>query len=192
MIIRISGHQGSGKTTVARKLAEAFGWQFSYTGGIFREMAAEAGQHLEEFYRKMKEDPELEKSIDGRQAKLMASRDNLVVDGRLAAFFPSPFLTFNIFLRVDRLEGSRRQQKRAENQGRSVEEIAAATDQRMAEERERYRQLYGIENHMDETKFNCVMDTTNLSEGQVFNHCYCEAAFYQFGKMFEKYIKNPA
>lgn len=171
MIIRISGNPGSGKTTVAKKLATHLNWQFSYTGGIFREMAREAGIHLEDFYAKMKMDPELEKSIDKRQADLMATTDNLVVDGRLAAFQPAGFPTFNIFLKVHHLEGACRQLRRSENQNRTLEEVLIATDARMAEERARYQALYGIENHMDETKFDFVLVTTNLDEAGAFLSC---------------------
>ncbi len=171
MIIRISGNQGSGKTTMARRLAEKLGWQFSYTGGIFREMAREAGLAIEEFYAKMKADPELEKSIDRKQEALMMAEDNLVVDGRLAAFQNTVFPAFNIFLKVGRLEGARRQKLRSENRHRELEEVAASTDERMANERARYKDLYGIEDHMDESRFDYVLDTTELDEDAVFQSC---------------------
>ena len=40
-IITIGGNPGSGKTTLAVKLAAFLGYEELYVGGIFRELAAE-------------------------------------------------------------------------------------------------------------------------------------------------------
>lgn len=78
-IITFGGDLGSGKTTLAKRVAEALNYQELYVGGIFREMAAEKGMSIEEFYAQMSEEPELEKAVDVRQEKLMKERDNVVV-----------------------------------------------------------------------------------------------------------------
>ena len=49
-IITIGGNVGAGKTTLASKLAEALGYEDLSMGGLFREIAAERGMTIEEFY----------------------------------------------------------------------------------------------------------------------------------------------
>src|SRR5579872_5714540 len=110
MIITIGGNLGAGKTTLATRLAKMLGYQELYIGGIMREMAAEQQMTIEEFYKRLRHNPELERSVDERQAKLMHEKDNLVVQGRVAWFFAkeSPFKVFNLFLGVSPEVGARR------------------------------------------------------------------------------------
>ena len=70
MIITIGGNVGAGKTTLAARLSKALGYDELYIGGIMREIAAERGITIEDFYARLKQEPELERSIDERQRKL--------------------------------------------------------------------------------------------------------------------------
>src|SRR5258708_3743076 len=99
-IITIGGNVGAGKTTLAVRLANELGYKTLSMGGTFREMAAERGMTIEEFYGKLKNNPDLEKSADRAQRDLMQKEDDLVVQGRIAWFFAkeSLFTIFNIFL----------------------------------------------------------------------------------------------
>mgnify|MGYP003822174167 FL=1 len=49
MIISLSGAGGSGKSTIAMKLADKLGWPRYYIGGLRREMAARRGLTLAEY-----------------------------------------------------------------------------------------------------------------------------------------------
>ncbi|MEK9186213.1 MAG: hypothetical protein AAB885_01360, partial [Patescibacteria group bacterium] len=80
-----------------------------------------------------------------------------------AFFFPSQFKKINVFFKVDELEGARRMKDRPDNQNRTLEEILTKARDRLNTERERYKKLYGIADHMDEKLFNVVIDTTELS-----------------------------
>ncbi len=169
-IIRVSGNLGSGKTTLCLRLADFLGYKNYYTGDIFRELAKEKGLSIEEFYKNMSSNPDLEKEIDNRQIKLMMEEDNLVVQGRLAPFQPcnSAVKKLNVFIKVSPEEGARRQLKRRENYGRTFEEMLSLSQERAKEEMHRYQLLYGIENYLDESKFDIVLDTTNLSKEESF------------------------
>jgi cytidylate kinase len=170
MIITIGGNVGAGKTTLASKLAVALNYQQLYVGGIFREMAAEKNLSIEQFYSQLKEDPAIEQGVDQRQAAMMREQDNLIVQGRIAWYFAksSPFKVFNILLNVDPSTGAHRSGERKENIGRSVDEMAIVTAEREKMERERYKILYGIEDHLDPANYNLVIDTSTLSEQEVF------------------------
>lgn len=184
-VIRISGEPGSGKTTLGKRLAQVIGYEFYYTGKIFREMAAKAEKSIEEFYNEMANNPELEKSIDDRQAQLMNEKDELVVDGRIAPFLPSRFWTINILLQVHPTTGAHRQKNRPENKDKTVERILELSWKRLDNERSRYQKLYGIENHLDPKKFDIIIDTNLLNEEEAFI-----VILYEVRKVFKR--KSPA
>lgn len=167
-VIRISGYPGSGKTTLSKRLSEALGYDYHYTGSVFRKMAQERGLTVEEFYRQITSNPELEKSLDAVQAEIMNIKDNVIVEGRVAPFQKTPFRAINILLTVEPATGARRELIRPENKGRSVTEMVKATEERVASEGARYRSLYGIEDHLNARYFNIVIDTTKLSPDETF------------------------
>ncbi len=169
-IITLGGDLGAGKTTVAKQIAETLGYEELYIGGILREMAAEKGLSIEDFFRELKNDPDLERSVDERQAKLMREKDNLVIQGRVAWYFArqSPFQTINFFLAVEPWIGAERQGERNENAGKSAEEIKILSDGRQKEERERYRMLYEIEDHLDRHHYDFTINTSRLTKEEVF------------------------
>jgi cytidylate kinase len=166
MIITISGNLGAGKTTLSAGLSKELGYEELYIGGIMRELAAEQKMTIEEFYERLKHNPELERRIDERQEKLMREKDNLVVQGRIAWFFArsSPFKVFNIFLTVEPQVGAERTLKRSENSGTTAEALLTANAKRFATEQKRYRALYNIEDFTDPSHYNLVFDTTHLTE----------------------------
>lgn len=170
-IIAISGHPAAGKTVLANKLAPALGFENFYMGQIFRDLAAEAGLDINEFYKKLKEDPELEKSIDQKQIELMQTKNNLVIQGRMTPFLPCVFGKINILLQVDAKTAARRLSQDEKNKGKSLEELESWFNERIRTERARYRKLYGeiygIEDHFDPKRFDIVIDTTLLTPEKV-------------------------
>ena len=86
MIITLSGQPGSGKTTVAREIAEKYGFTIISAGEQFRKLAAERGMSLEEFGRLAESDKSIDLAIDQRQKDLSARCPNALVEGRLAGW----------------------------------------------------------------------------------------------------------
>lgn len=170
MIITIGGNLGAGKTTLAGKLAGTLHYEELYVGGIFRDMAAEKNLTIEQFYAQLKNDPAVEQAVDKRQADMMREKDNLVVQGRIAWYFAksSPFGVLNILLTVAPAVGAQRSGERKENVGKTADEMVIATAEREKMEQERYAMLYGIENHLDPSHYDVVIDTTSLIPDQVF------------------------
>jgi CMP/dCMP kinase len=169
-VIRVSGVPGAGKTTISKKLAEFLGYRYHYTGGVMREMARERGVDIETFYSELSNEPELEKEVDTRQQSIMRATDNIIVEGRMAPFLPcAPNLGINVLLIVDAETGAKRQLKRAENARRSFEEMLRVSKMRLYEEQKRYYNLYGIHDHLTPIKFDVIVDTSNLTPGEVLD-----------------------
>jgi len=167
-IIRVSGYPGSGKTTLCKRLAAHLRYEHHYAGGIFRAMAKERGLSIEAFYEQVAKDPSLEQSVDEKQAELMQTFDNLVMEGRMAPFQKTPFKTINVLLTVDPDVGAKRELEREENRGRSVAEMRELATKRIETERSHYRDLYKVPNHLDPEHFDIVLDTSGLSKDEVF------------------------
>ena len=87
MIITIGGLAGTGTTTAAEMLSEKLDIPYISAGFIFREMAAEKGMTVLEFSEFAEGNDDIDKEIDERQAELARSSDNLIVEGRLSAYF---------------------------------------------------------------------------------------------------------
>ena len=168
MIITVGGYPGSGKSTLCKLLISRYltNYTYSYTGQIFRDMAAEKNMSIEEFYKQMASDPEGERAIDQRQAELMRSEEYLVVDGRMAAFQSTHFDMCKVLLTVDLEEGARRIQSR-ENKGKSLGQTLKEMKSRMEDERMRYRNLYRIEDFLDPKHYNLVLDTTKTNAEEI-------------------------
>ncbi|MBQ2832551.1 (d)CMP kinase [Methanobrevibacter sp.] len=87
MIITIGGLAGTGTTTLAEVLSEKLDIPYISAGFIFREMAAEHGMSVLEFSEFAEGNDDIDKEIDKRQAEKAKSAENLIVEGRLSAFF---------------------------------------------------------------------------------------------------------
>ena len=87
MIITIGGLAGTGTTTLAELLSEKLDIPYISAGFVFREMAAEKGMSVLEFSEFAEGNDEIDKEIDRRQAEKAKLADNLIVEGRLSAFF---------------------------------------------------------------------------------------------------------
>ena len=87
MIVTIGGLAGTGTTTTAEVLSEKLDIPYISAGFIFREMAAERGMSVLEFSEFAEGNDDIDKEIDRRQAEKAKSADNLIVEGRLSAFF---------------------------------------------------------------------------------------------------------
>ena len=87
MIITIGGLAGTGTTTAAEVLSERLDIPYISAGFIFREMAAEHGMSVLEFSEFAEGNDDIDKEIDKRQAEKAKQAENLIIEGRLSAFF---------------------------------------------------------------------------------------------------------
>ena len=140
MIITIGGTAGSGTTTVAKVLAEKLNIPFVSAGAIFREMAAERGMSPVEFGKFAENNTDIDKEIDNRQAKLAEEAQDLIVEGRLSAYFIDADLKvcFTAPLEV-------RAKRVCEREGKSIELAKREIIAREESEAIRYRDIHNID-----------------------------------------------
>jgi predicted cytidylate kinase len=177
MIISITGKAGSGKSTIAQRLADALQYKRYYIGGLRRKMAAERGMTLEELNTLGEREDWTDREVDEYAERLGKSEDNFVIEGRtMFHFIPS---SVKIFLDVSEEEGARRIYSHLKDGGGadrneardldSVEAVLAANRKRIASDIVRYQKYYGIENVYDPKHFDLWLDTTKLTPDEVFD-----------------------
>ena len=99
MIITIAGKPGSGKTTIAKMLAERLGYKYYSCGLFMRNLAEKKGTSLNAFIKMAEMDPSIDKEIDEWQTQLGKKENNFILDSRLGFHFIPK--SFKIFLDVD-------------------------------------------------------------------------------------------
>lgn len=174
MIITINGDEGSGKTTVAKRLAEKLNFTRYTTGEIFREMSKKRDLSLVEYLKLGETDPSIDKEVDDYVVKLSKEKDNFIIDSRVAwHFIPD---SIKIYLKVDEEEGAKRifQEILGKNNRNETKEKPASVEyvlQKIRERKEtddkRYMKYYGI-NIRDQKNYDIVVDTTDLDRDGVY------------------------
>ena len=140
MIVTVGGSAASGKSTLARALAEKLRFRHVSAGQVMRGMAAERKMTLVEFSKYAEDHPEVDREIDGRQRRLAVG--DCVADGRLSRHFLNPDLS--IWLTAPLGVRAARVLERGEKYG-SVEEAGRDIAERDESERRRYMRFYNID-----------------------------------------------
>jgi cytidylate kinase len=140
MIVTIGGPIGSGKTTVAKAIADKFGFTHISAGIVFREMANERGISLEEFSRLAEENHEFDRELDKRQKLLAKKAENAVIDGRLSGLIMDADL--KVWLKAP-LEV--RAKRVCEREDKDYEEGLEDVRNRGDSELKRYKEIYEID-----------------------------------------------
>jgi len=163
MIITISGLPGSGKTTVARMVAERIGFRHYSAGNMRGEMAIKRGLTIDQLNEIGKKEEWTDKDVDRIIEDLGRKEDNIVVDGWVAFHFIPH--SIKIFLYVDLRVGAERiyrNQRPDEERKANIEEIYEMIKKRVKESNDRYKKYYGID-FLDGKNYDHVIDTTDLT-----------------------------
>ncbi len=179
MIISLSGAQGSGKSTIAKKIASQLNWPRYYIGGIRRQMAKERGLTLAEYNKLGESDPGTDLEVDDYQKELGKNENNFIIEGRTSWYFIPH--SFKIYLDVDKKEGARRilehlQEENERNEDKDLVDKASMLQslaRRAKSDAYRYRKYYNIDVH-DRSHYDYILDTTHLNIEEVFEKVMTE------------------
>lgn len=163
MNIGICGTVGSGKSTVARAVAEVLKYRYMSGGNMFRTYAEDHGMSLEELNHGNTDeiDTEIDYSID----RLSKERKDLVVEARFSAKFCHGFHVFlycNPCVAAERIYSNNRRGESFQ----SVDECLHNNLSRMGTERERGKRKYDFDMY-DMRHYDLILDTTYLSPDTV-------------------------
>jgi cytidylate kinase len=185
MLIAIDGPAGAGKSTVARAVAEGLGWTYLDSGAMYRAVALAAvrgapmparidlgervvsdGEDVTEQIRtpevtakasEVAADPEVRERLVDMQRELIAGGD-WVAEGRDIGTVVAPDAEVKVFLTASAEERARR---RAEQEGRPVDEVLAEQLERDARDEQReHSPLRAADDAVE-------LDTTGLSIDEV-------------------------
>ena len=141
MLLTVSGPPGSGKSTNAAALAEAFDLDHVSWGDIFRELAAERGLSPVEFNELAEEDDQIDRDLDRRLRDIAVERDDVLLESRLAGWLAADHADFKIWL--DAAEAVRAE-RIADREAKPVDVARSETRRREESEAHRYDAYYNI------------------------------------------------
>ena len=162
----ISGLPGSGKSTVAKGVAENLGFRHYSTGNIQRELAKERGLSITEWGEREAADKSFDEMIDNKTKEIAEREEDMVMDSWLAPHFVKD--AFKIFLECREEERARRRlyHKRKEERFESMEDTLRDMRERVESNRQRWLRFYGYD-FLDKGNYDVVVDTTKLDSSEV-------------------------
>jgi predicted cytidylate kinase len=168
--IAISGDLGSGKSSVAKGLAELLGLQILSTGELQRSIARRRKLSLLELNQIAEQDTAIDRQVDDELRDLAAEGRPVIVDSRMAWWFIPDAVS--VHLVVSPKVGAQRVLQRQNASEGAVERYASASDalnglsKRAESERARFRALYEVD-IARLRNYHVVVDTTSATVGQV-------------------------
>lgn len=154
LVVTLSGLHGTGKSSVADRLAKEFNLRRVSAGQIFRKLAAEKGMDLEEFSAYAEENREVDRKLD-TTLKTEAKKGNVILDGQLAGWMAGKngdlkiLLTAPLDVRVQRI---------ADRDQTDFEDAKEETLIREKSEHARYKEYYGID-ITDNSIYDLILNT---------------------------------
>ena len=172
-VICISGMAGTGKSTLAKKLAKKYGFKYYSGGDALKALAAREGCNVSSngwwesseglnFLRKRERDPKFDNAVDDKLLEYAQK------GGGLFDSWTMPWLLkagFKIWLLAS-LE--KRAERVADRDKISLKDALRILKEKEAITKAIYRRLYGFTLGEDFTPFNLVLDTNNLDAEEVF------------------------
>lgn len=164
---------GTGKSTLAKKIARKYCFEYCSGGDALKALAIERGYRSlrngwwesEEgirFLQDRSHDPKFDEAVDEKLSEL-AQRGGVVLDS-----WTMPWLLkkgFKIWLEASPDERAKRI---AERDHISVEEALGASRRKEEKTKTIYKQLYGFSLGEDFAPFHLILDTNNLKSEEVF------------------------
>jgi cytidylate kinase len=168
-IITIAGKLGSGKSSTAKRVSEMLDYKHLSTGDFFRAIADKRGVSLVDLNKMAETDLSLDKEVDDRNIEI-GKMENVVLDSRLGFHFIPD--SFKVFLDLDPIVAAKRileDKKNNINRHKEVsgsfdteENILKSISERLILEKNRYKELYGIDDNTSPEHFDLVINTGEI------------------------------
>jgi len=173
IVVCISGMAGTGKSTLAKKLARKYKLRYYSGGDALKELAKDEGYNTSSrgwwespeglsFLEKREKNLKFDKAVDDKLLEY-AQQGNVLLDS-----WAMPWLLrtgFKIWL-VASVE--KRAERIAKRDKITVKKALKVLKEKEARTKVIYKKLYGFKLGEDFDPFNLVLDTDNLDAGEVF------------------------
>lgn len=159
MIITIGGLAGTGTSTAAKNLSELLNIPFISAGDVFRQLAKEHDMTVLEFNEFAEGNDDIDIALDKRQAEIANNADDLIVEGRISAFFVEA--DYRIWLMAP---DNIRAERISYREDKSYETVMQEIKDRTASEKKRYQEIHNID--IDDMEIYDVVIDTGVSDEQ--------------------------
>jgi len=173
LVICICGMAGSGKSTVAKRIAKHYGLRYCSGGDALKAVAAELGYRVSgegwwetdegiRFLKERAENLEIDRRVDQKQLE-WAEEGGIVFDS-----WAMPWLFrggFKVWLEASE---EVRAKRIAERDGLSLEDALKYLRAKESRTKAIYRELYGFTLGEDFSPFHLILDVNFLSKDEVF------------------------
>jgi len=160
--ISLFGLAGTGTTTVGKIVGERFKFEFIYSGDIFRKMATEKKMDLYKFSKLCEKDSTIDKELDKKIEEIGKKQDDFLIDSRLSWYFIPDSIKIKLvcddIIRLGRI---------SKRDNITFEQAKKKTSIREESEKIRYYSYYKIKDYTDDSHFELIIDTSNLSPMEV-------------------------
>lgn len=158
MIITIGGLAGTGTSTAAKKLSEYTNIPYISAGDVFRQLAKEHNMTVLEFNEFAEGNDEIDIELDKRQAEIANDSENLIVEGRISAFFVNA--DYRIWLMAP---DNIRAERISYREDKSLDTVIKEIKERTASEKKRYQEIHNIDiDNLD--LYDIVINTGTFDE----------------------------
>jgi cytidylate kinase len=173
MVLCISGMAGTGKSTLAKKLAKKYNLRYYSGGDALKDLAKEEGYDISvagwwestiglQFLQTRLSDPKFDRAVDDKLLSY-ADQGNVLLDS-----WTMPWLLkggYKIWLEAS---FEKRAARVAERDGMTYEEALKMLDEKESRTKAIYKALYGFTLGEDLAPFDFVLDTDNLDANEVY------------------------
>jgi cytidylate kinase len=173
IVVCISGMAGTGKSTLAKKLARKYKLKYYSGGDALKELARDEGYNPSSrgwwespkglsFLEKREKNLKFDKAVDAKLLKY-TQQENVLLDS-----WAMPWLLktgFKIWLVASE---EKRAERIAKRDKIAVKEALQVLKEKEARTKAIYKKLYGFRLGEDFEPFNLVLDTANLDAEEVF------------------------
>ena len=172
-VICISGLAGTGKSTLAKKLAQKYRLRYYSGGDALKDLAKQEGYDISvqgwwespdglKFLNERVSDPKFDRAVDEKLLEY-AKQGNVLLDS-----WTMPWLIkdgFKIWLEAS---FEKRAARVAERDNMPFTEAVVVLEEKEGRTKAIYKELYGFVLGEDLTPFDFVLDTDNLNADEVF------------------------
>lgn len=160
MRVSVTGDPGSGKSTFAKEVAARTGYRLINTGIVFRQMAEEMGISLTELNEMAENQAQIDRRVDDYLKALSETREDLVLDSRMAWFFVKDSLKVRLTVDPDvAVQRIFKDQAALREKFTDLEHAKEEIERRKVSEIARYKALYNVD-ISDPANFDLVINTS--------------------------------